>query len=164
MNKEVREITLTALATALVFVTTMYIKIPNNLGGYFNLGESMIMLFCAVLNPFYAFVAGGIGSALADVAGGYAQYALPTMIIKGFEGIFISLIFAKFGKKGKWVACFGAVIIMVSGYFLVEWAMYGDALVSLSAVPANIIQGIVGAAIALILLPRVLKLTSDYRK
>lgn len=164
MNKQVKEITLTALATALVFVTTMYIKIPNNLGGYFNLGESMIMLFCAVLNPFYAFVAGGIGSALADVAGGYAQYALPTMIIKGVEAVFISLLFMKFGKSSRYVAYFCSILIMVSGYFLVEWVMYGDALVSLSAVPANIIQGIVGAIIALILLPRILRLTSDYRK
>lgn len=164
MNKNIKEITLTGLATALVFVTTMYIKVPNNLGGYFNLGDSMLMLFSAVLNPFYAFVVGGIGSALADVIGGYAQYAIPTLLIKGLEAVFVSYLFIKFGNKAKWVAYIGAIVIMVSGYFLVEWGMYGDALVSLTAVPANIIQGVAGAIIALVLLKKVTQLTENYRK
>ncbi|MEG0564249.1 ECF transporter S component [Anaerorhabdus sp.] len=164
MNKNIKEITLTGLATALVFVTTMYIKVPNNLGGYFNLGDSMLMLFSSVLNPFYAFVVGGIGSALADVIGGYAQYAIPTLIIKGIEAVFVSILFMKFGNKIKWVAYVGATIIMVSGYFLAEWVMYADALVSLSAVPANVIQGIAGAIIALVLLKKVSQLTENYRK
>ncbi|MEG0077525.1 ECF transporter S component [Anaerorhabdus sp.] len=164
MNKNIKEITLTGLAAALVFVTTMYIKVPNSLGGYFNLGDSMLMLFSAVLNPFYAFVVGGIGSALADVIGGYAQYAIPTLIIKGTEAVFVSYMFIKFGSKAKWIAYIGAAAIMVTGYFLVEWGMYGDALVSLSAVPANIIQGISGAVIALVLLKKVTQLTENYRK
>lgn len=164
MNKNIKEITLTGLAAALVFVTTMYIKVPNNLGGYFNLGDSMLMLFSAVLNPFYAFVVGGIGSALADIIGGYAQYALPTLIIKGVEAVFVSYLFMKFGNKIKWVAYLGAIIIMVSGYFFFEWFMYGDALVSLTGVPANAVQGIAGAVIALVLLKKVTQLTENYRK
>lgn len=164
MNKQLKEFTLTGLAVALVFVTTMYIKVPNNLGGYFNLGESMIMLFCAVLNPFHAFLVGGVGSALADVMGGYAQYALPTLIIKGIEGVVVSMLFIKFGSKIKWIAYLLAILIMVSGYFLVEWVMYGSAIVSLTAVPANIIQGFAGAIIALVLLKRVQVLTENYRK
>lgn len=164
MNKNIKEITLTGLATALVFVTTMYIKVPNSLGGYFNLGDSMLMLFSAILNPFYAFVVGGIGSALADVIGGYAQYAIPTLIIKGTEAVFVSYLFMKFGNKAKWVAYAGAIVIMVSGYFLIEWGMYGDALVSLTAVPANIVQGVAGAVIALLLLNKVTQLTENYRK
>ncbi|SJZ49608.1 ECF transporter S component [Anaerorhabdus furcosa] len=164
MNKNIKEITLTGLATALVFVTTMYIKVPNSLGGYFNLGDSMLMLFSAILNPFYAFVVGGIGSALADVIGGYAQYAIPTLIIKGTEAVFVSYLFMKFGNKAKWVAYAGAIVIMVSGYFLIEWGMYGDALVSLTAVPANIVQGVAGAVIAFVLLNKVTQLTENYRK
>ncbi len=164
MNKQLKEFTLTGLAAALVFVTTMYIKVPNSLGGYFNLGESMIMLFCSVLNPFHAFVVGGIGSALADVIGGYAQYAIPTLIIKGVEGVVISILFAKFGPKIKWTAYAMAIIIMVGGYFVTEWIMYGSAIVSLSAAPANIVQGVAGAVIALVLLKRVQILTENYRK
>lgn len=163
MNKQIKEFTLTGLATALVFVATMYMKVPNNIGGYFNLGESMIMVFCSILNPFHAFVVGGVGSALADVAGGYAQYALPTLLIKGFEGIVISILFKRYGVKIKWVAYASAIIIMVSGYFLVEWVMYDSALVSLSAVPANLLQGLVGATIALVLLKRVQTLSTNYR-
>lgn len=163
MNRQIKEFTLTGLATALVFVATMYIKIPNNIGGYFNLGESMIMLFCTIINPFHAFLVGGVGSALADLAGGYGQYALPTLLIKGIEGIVISVLFAKFGTKIKWVAYASAICIMVGGYFLVEWVMYQSFLTSLSAVPANLLQGLVGAVIALILLKRVQTLSTKYR-
>lgn len=164
MNKNLKEFTLTGLATALVFVATMYLKVPNSTGGYFNLGESMILLFCAILNPFHAFLVAGVGSALADIAGGYAQYAIPTLMIKGIEGVVVSYLFARFGMKIKWVAYASAICIMVSGYFLVEWVMYNSALTSLSAVPANILQGLLGAGVALILLKRVQTLSTNYRK
>lgn len=37
-NKQTYEIVLTGLGMALVFVATMFIKVPNALDGYFNLG------------------------------------------------------------------------------------------------------------------------------
>ena len=38
-NKQTYEIVLTGLGMALVFVATMFIKVPNALDGYFNLGD-----------------------------------------------------------------------------------------------------------------------------
>ena len=93
------EIVLTALDMALVFVATMFIKIPNPLDGYFNLGDGFLMLFAGVLNPFCAFLVGGLGSALADVAGGYAYYFIWTLLIKGVEAFLISELFHQFGPK-----------------------------------------------------------------
>ena len=72
-NKQTYEIVLTGLGMALVFVATMFIKVPNALDGYFNLRDGFILLFASFLNPFESFLIGGLGSALADVAGGYRK-------------------------------------------------------------------------------------------
>ena len=51
-NKQTYEIVLTGLGMALVFVATMFIKVPNALDGYFNLGDGFILSFASFLNPF----------------------------------------------------------------------------------------------------------------
>ena len=77
-----REMVLAALGIALVYITTMFIKLPNSIGGYLNLGDGFILLFAGFLHPFTAFLVGGLGSALADLTGGYGTYAIATLIIK----------------------------------------------------------------------------------
>ena len=96
-NKQTYEIVLTGLGMALVFVATMFIKVPNALDGYFNLGDGFILLFASFLNPFESFLIGGLGSALADVAGGYGHYVLGSIIM--VFGYFI----AKYMLKGSWI-------------------------------------------------------------
>ena len=39
-NYGTREMVLAALGIALVYITTMFIKLPNSIGGYLNLGDS----------------------------------------------------------------------------------------------------------------------------
>ena len=85
-NYGTREMVLAALGIALVYITTMFIKLPNSIGGYLNLGDGFILLFAGFLHPFTAFLVGGLGSALADLTGGYGTYAIATLIIKGIEG------------------------------------------------------------------------------
>lgn len=97
-----KDIVLTGLGIAVVFVATMFIKIPNALDGYFNLGDGFVLIFASILNPFLAFLVGGLGSALADVAGGYAYYFIPTLLIKGLEAIVVSVLMKKYGKKYKY--------------------------------------------------------------
>ena len=98
MKKQIqtKEMVLTGLGMAIVFVATLYIKIPNALDGYFNLGDGFILLFASILDPFLAFLVGGLGSALADVAGGYAYYFIPTLIIKGLEAVVVACLMKKF--------------------------------------------------------------------
>ena len=78
----IQDMVLTALGMALVFVATMYIKVPNALDGYFNLGDGFILLFASFLSPGLSFLAGGLGSALAGVAGGYAHFFFPPPLVK----------------------------------------------------------------------------------
>lgn len=158
MQSKTQQMALTGMAVALVFVTTMYIKIPNPLDGYFNLGDGMILLFCSILNPLGSFLAGGVGSALADLAGGYPHYILWTLAIKGLEGVVVCLLFKKFGYKIRFLAYGIGTVIMVSGYFFAKWFLKMNFWIALSGVFENILQSLVGVVVALILLPRLMKL------
>lgn len=155
MKKHVqtKEMVLTGLGIAIVFIATLYIKIPNALDGYFNLGDGFILLFASLLDPFLAFLIGGLGSALADVAGGYAYYFFPTLIIKGLEAIVVSFLIHKYGKKVQIPAYLLGAVIMVVGYFLAKWYLKGSAAIALTGIPKNIFQSGVGVIIALICYP-----------
>ena len=77
-NKTLR-IVLTALMAAMACVATMVIKIPiPATGGYINLGDSIVLLSGVVLGPVYGGLAAGLGSALADLRGGYGVFAPAT--------------------------------------------------------------------------------------
>lgn len=148
-----KDIVLTGLGIAIVFVSTMFIKIPNALDGYFNLGDGFILLFASLLNPFLSFLVGGLGSALADVAGGYAYYFIPTLLIKGLEAIVVSALMTKYGKKVQIPAYLLGATIMVVGYFLTKWYLKQSMAIALTGIPENIIQSGVGVVIAFIVYP-----------
>lgn len=148
-----KEIVITALGMAIVFVATMYIKIPNALDGYFNLGDGFILLFSSFLSPLPAFLVGGLGSALADLAGGYAYYFFFTLIIKGAEAVLVSVLMRRFGKKAQIPAYFGGGVLMVVGYFLAKWFLKGSAVIAAAGIPENLFQAGVGIAIAFVAYP-----------
>jgi uncharacterized membrane protein len=152
-----------AVMSALVTVGTLIVQIPNGMGGYFNFGDVMIFITALTFNPLIGGVAGGLGSAIADIIGGYPIFALPTLVIKGFEGLIASLIANKKSVFRDVLAVITAGSAMVTGYFLVELYLYGvgGALVE---IPANIAQiaigGLIGIPVALVLrrrLPSILK-------
>jgi len=149
------QLSLMAIMSALVAVGTLIIRIPNPMGGYFNVGDVMIFVSALTFNPLIGGVASGLGSAIADIIG-FPIFAIPTLVIKGLEGLLASLITNKksFFRDVFAVAAAGAE--MVLGYFLVElyvfqWGLGG----ALAEVPANIAQivvgGIVGIPVALVL-------------
>ena len=152
-----------ALFAALVFVGTFVIKIPTpGTGGYVHPGDAFVILSGIFLGPLYGALAAGIGSALADLIGGYLVYVPITFVIKALIGLFSGLIFVKWGKALsnnylKVVLCGIADIVLVAGGYLVfELFIYGTAAVA--SVPANIIQGVAGLIISLILYPVVSKI------
>lgn len=164
MKYKTRDIVLTGLGIAIVFIATLYIKIPNALDGYFNLGDGFILLFASILDPFLAFMVGGLGSALADVAGGYAYYFIPTLLIKGLEAIVVACLMQKLGKKIQIPAYLLGAIIMVVGYFLAKWYLKGSMAIALTGIPENIFQSGVGIVIALICYPVIQKFSQKYKQ
>jgi len=108
--------------TALVLCLTFFIKVPvPYTSGYIHLGDSMIYLSVMILGPVYGAFASGVGSMLADLLGGYAHYAIPTLVIKSLMALCMGLILKSKGRRGTiasvivsilaWVSfCAGAII------------------------------------------------------
>lgn len=152
----------TALFTALVIVSTFYIQIPTGVGGYANLGDSVIFMCALSLGGIPALIAGGVGSMAADLILGYAAYAPFTLVIKGLEGLLAGLLctlIEKTVKKKQFriAAEIGALIVsalwMVFGYFIVKWLILSDLehsaiAAALIEVPFNLAQGGISVAIA----------------
>src|SRR5215469_14332181 len=85
--------TITAVFTALVFLSTYLFQIPiPATQGYFNLGDIMIFIAALTFGPTVGGFAGGIGSSLSDALGGFGTFAPFTLVIKGFEGYAAGLI------------------------------------------------------------------------
>ncbi len=147
------QISLMAIMSALVMVGTLIVRIPNMMGGYFNVGDVMIFVTALTFGPFVGGVAGGLGSALADLIG-FPLFALPTLVIKGLEGLIAGLITDKKRVFRDVLAVIFAGVEMVTGYFLVELYLYGIAG-AIGEILANIGQiavgGLIGIPIAIIL-------------
>ena len=90
---KLRTLILAAMFAALTCVATMIIHIPSPIGGYFNLGDCMVLLSAFVLGPVWGTAAGGIGSALADVICGYFIYAPGTLVIKALMALGVYITF-----------------------------------------------------------------------
>jgi uncharacterized membrane protein len=154
-----RDLAFLALFVALIAVATMIIRVPiPQTNGYMNLGDSMVLLSGIFFGPALGFLAGGIGSALADILGGYPQWAGWTLAIKGIEALIVGLAVRYLKIKADKISlviilCFiVATAWMVFGYFSAETLMYTQkaALVEL---PANIIQAGGSVVLATLLLP-----------
>lgn len=109
-----------------VTLITLFIRIPLPSKGYFNFGDVAVVFAGLLLGktatskPFIlGFLAGGLGSALADLIGGFAIFAPITFVAKGLEGSFSAL-----ASKRKLPLQFTLLVIggilMVAGYFVGE--------------------------------------------
>ena len=157
-NNKIKKMTTTALFMALTCIATMLIKLPTpGTGGYVHLGDAFVILSGILLGPVYGAVAGGIGSALADLLGGYFIYVPVTLIVKSLMAFGVGFIYHKFAKNlhnmiFKCILCgIYATILVAGGYLFFESFLYGSA--ALASIPANIGQGISGLVISTILLP-----------
>ena len=156
MRSKTQKIVLAALIAALTCVATMVVKIPSPMKGYVNLGDCVVLTAGWILSPWYAFLAAGLGSALADLFSGYVIYAPATFFIKGGMALIAYVLFQLLKKAtGSFVARLvggvSAEIWMVFGYFILEGFLYGFAP-SLVNIPANAAQGVAGIVIGLVLI------------
>lgn len=142
---------------AFICVATMLIRIPMPICGYVNFGDCFIILAAWILGPVYGFAAGGIGSALADLLAGYAQYIPGTFAIKGLVAVAAALIARAILRKSRRLAGYAAgalagELIMLGGYFLYEAAALGYGFAgAFSSVAGNAVQAAFGAALSVIL-------------
>jgi uncharacterized membrane protein len=118
------------------------------------------MTTALTFGPIIGALAGGLGSGLADLLGGWYNWVIFTTVIKGAEGYVAGKLAGPVeGRRLQktiiaWVAG-GAV--MVLGYFLVQVFMYGFSAAMVEA-PFNMVQmlvaGIVGVPVSIALKDR----------
>lgn len=144
-------IAMAAVMTALVCVTTMLIQIPiPATKGFFNIGDGMIMVAALTCGPVVGGFAGGVGSSLADLIGGWYVWVIPTLIIKGMEGVLAGWILRRSKQNTQNIVLAWVVggLEMVSGYFLVQVYLYGFSA-ALVELPFNFVQMAVGGIIGI---------------
>ena len=158
MNNNLKKLILAALFAALSCVATMSIRIPTpGTSGYIHPGDASVILSGVILGPVWGFLAGGIGSALSDLIGGYFIYVPITFVIKGLVALAAGLLYQKVGKnqKSRYIAVIlggvADIILVAGGYFVCEFFIYGAG--AAASIPANIIQGVGGLVISCILYP-----------
>ncbi|MDD6807107.1 MAG: ECF transporter S component [Oscillospiraceae bacterium] len=148
-NKKLVKIVVSAMFAALTCVATMVIRIPTfGTNGYVNIGDSVVLLCAWLIGGVYGALAAGIGSGLADLLAGYAQYVPGTFIIKFAMAYVAYLIFTSFAKKEKFkifgftISAIVAEIIMVFGYFAFESTLLGYGLAAAGSIGSNAVQGV----------------------
>ena len=115
MDKRIRELALMGLLSALLVIATVMLRFPvPTFNLYFNLGEAIIYLTALLYGPIPGALIGGVGSALADIIGGYPVWAPITFIIKGLEGYIVGSL----ANKNRYIAVMSGAIIMMAGYAL----------------------------------------------
>ena len=153
MSKNVRRITYTAIAAAIIFVITRLIVIPIGTGGaYLNFGDIAIYMTAYLLGGPIAAAAAAVGSGLADLTTGFLVYAPATFVVKGLMGLVAGLLLRKKNFGLFAAACVLGGAIMALGYGLYETAVFGFPTAVTNAT-FNLIQWGGGVAVSLILYP-----------
>lgn len=151
-----QRVTRIGLAVSLIALATLVIRIPNPATqGYINLGDAMLFIVALIFGWRVAGVAGALGSALADVLGGFLIWAPWTLLIKGCEGVIVGFIAGlgnSLSPSANLVVPLVAVLVggiwMVSGYYLAGTIMFGP-VAALTQIPGDLIQALVAGGVAL---------------
>ncbi len=156
MNGKTKTLVSAAMLASLTCVATMIIKIPSPVKGYLNLGDCVVLLAGWMLPPGYAFLAAGLGSALADLFSGYAAYVPATFVIKGTMAVIAIFAYRRLEERlgvrpARILSGILAETEMVLGYFLFESILYGAAPSAVN-IPANAVQGAAGLILGIALL------------
>lgn len=147
-----KKIVFSALFAALILgAIQIHVQMPMS-QGYVHLGDSIIYLAAAMLPFPYGAAAAGIGGALADIIGGYAYWAFPTLLIKFLMACTFTSKSNKILNLRNCTAVGVAGVINIVGYYIAECLLYRQdsfdktLTVALGSVWGNVVQS-VGSAL-----------------
>jgi uncharacterized membrane protein len=148
--------------TAIVFVLTRVVQVPTPVVGYIHLGDVGVFFSALAFGPWVGAVAGGLGTALADLTSPYAQWAFFSLLIHGTQGWIVGWANERWqGVVGfasspamrgvlTFVGLFLAMVvggaIVVGGYLIAGTILVGFGA-ALTEVPLNLVQVAVGAVV-----------------
>jgi len=147
-----RQVAAIGVMGALATIATMMFAFPiPATSGYFNLGDSIVIITSLTFGPLVGALAGGLGSGLADLLGGWYNWVIFTTVIKGAEGYIVGYLAGNPDTrtmKKTVIAWLVGGAVMVGGYFVVQVFMYGFSA-ALSELPFNMVQMIVAGILGI---------------
>jgi len=148
---ETKRLTLTAVLMAMnIALSSFGVPVP---GGHFYLNDIVICTAGLILDPFAAFLVGGVGAFIGDLIF-YPTPMFVSLATHGLQAVVISLIAHK--KTGKpivnaWIAVLIGAVIMVTGYTLGRAFLYSTPEYAILKLPYQITQALIGAAVSVVL-------------
>lgn len=150
----VKKLTVTALLLAMNIIMSISIFSIPVPGGHMYLNDVVIVTAAILLEPFYAFIVGGVGAFIGD----FLFYPAPmfvSLVTHGLQAVVISLCARRMLKNRPVTAsaigsAFGLLITVV-GYTLGRAFIYGTPAYAVAKLPFQILQTAVGSAAALLL-------------
>lgn len=149
-----KKLTLTAVLMAMnIIMSSSVLSIPVP-GGHMYLNDVIIVTAAVLLDPFCAFLVGGVGAFIGDMLF-YPAPMFVSLVTHGLQALVISLCAHRlFPKKRVAASILGALIglvITVTGYTLGRAFLYSTPAYAVAKFPFQILQTAVGSAIALLL-------------
>ena len=141
-----KQLTLTAMMSAFVFIATFVPKIPIPLG-YAHLGDAAIFLAVIYGGRRVGILSGIIGSALADFLSGFPIWIVPTIIIKAA----MAETFWRLQKKNLLLGLITASLVMTAGYTLAGAALYDSLSAGLASTPGLLMKSAVNIFVTIVL-------------
>ena len=150
----IKKLTVTAVLLGMnIIMSSSILSVPVP-GGHMYLNDVIIVMASLILNPFCAFIVGGVGAFLGDMIF-YPTPMFVSLVTHGLQAVLISL-FVRHVLKSKplpsaIVASVLGLILTVTGYTLGRAYIYSTPAYAVMKFPFQILQTAVGSAIALAL-------------
>ena len=148
-NKHTKLLCISAIFSALVFVTTAYLHIPTY-NGYVHCGDGFIFLAACMLPTPYAVVIAILGATLADLLTGFAIWAPGTMVAKGLLVLLFCNKSNKIVTKRNLTMLLPATLISTVVYYFYEVLITGSFTASISGIPGSLIQAVASSVVYIV--------------
>ncbi|WP_131503596.1 ECF transporter S component [Exiguobacterium sp. s166] len=152
-----RQLVITSMSIALVFVATFFINIKLPIaanGGLVHMGTAMLFLIAILFGPRTAMIAGAVGMGLFDIMSGWALWAPFSFVGRGLQGFIVGWIAWTYGRQGtkpgiNLLAMIASVPAMLAVYYICEGILYSNWVAPALSIPGNITQNVVGILVAI---------------
>lgn len=150
----VRKLTVTAVLMAMnIIMSTSVLSVPVP-GGHMYLNDVIIVTAAVLLEPFYAFLVGGVGAFIGDMLF-YPTPMFVSLAVHGLQALLISLFVHRWMKDRPVPASIvGAIVgwvVTFTGYTLGRAFIYSTPAYAVAKFPFQVLQTAVGSALALLL-------------
>ena len=150
----IKKLTVTAVLLGMnIIMSSSILSVPVP-GGHMYLNDVIIVMASLILDPFCAFIVGGVGAFLGDMIF-YPTPMFVSLVTHGLQAVLISLLVRHVLKSkplpSAIVASVLGLILTVTGYTLGRADIYSTPAYAVMKFPFQILQTAVGSAIALAL-------------